>query len=72
MRESPGDMADQLAAVKTPGDKRYGCSGQTNPDSQRIDHSRTMAFILDQEEQAAEQADQGRKQEKDYRGFEHA
>lgn len=55
-------MTDQLTAVKTPSDKRYGRSGQTNSDGQRVDHSRAMAFIFDQKEQATEQADQGRKQ----------
>ena len=58
----PGRVAVQLAAVEAPGDQRQGRRGEHHADGQRIDHAGTMALVLDQEEQAAEQAHQGSQQ----------
>ena len=64
-------MRDQLAAEKAPGDQAHGDHGQRDTHGQCSDETVGVALVLDQEEQATEQAHDGRDQHQGNGGFEH-
>ncbi|MNJ81139.1 hypothetical protein D3C77_797990 [compost metagenome] len=58
----PGRRAVQLAGIEAPGDEGKGKGGKGDAHGKRIDYPRTVAFVLDQVEQATEQTDDGGQQ----------
>ena len=70
-RALPRCMRYQLAAEKAPGDQPHGDRGQHHTHSQGSDEAVGVALVLDQKEQATEQAHDSRDQHQGNDGFEH-